>query len=386
MDKWLRLLVILSSFLVMFVLIGLILHVLGRIAHTLVLFGMGTLLAYALDPLVEKLRTVRLPASDRTLSRGASVAAVVLGFLLGSVVACWALSGFVSRQVATLQADLPMYRNELTAKAGQLDVWLAHRHIRFSVRDSIAHPPHQFVEFGARVAGEILPLLAHFAATMAESVIVLLVAVYMLVYSAEMRERFNAKLDPDLRPRAEAWQTDVNRILGGFVRGQLAIAVVMGLCAALVCLGVGIRLWLLIGLIVVGAALIPVFGPYIGVIPAVLAALVGPTHFHNPVAAAVTVTVLFVLFNEAGSKWLYPKLVGGALGLHEVLVLFVLFAGLEVGGVLGVLFAAPLTALAFVSVVHLYRYWQQIPDMPLAVLPTTKVPVSSERLVRHSRH
>jgi predicted PurR-regulated permease PerM len=76
----------------------------------------------------------------------------------------------------------------------------------------------------------------------------------------------------------------------------------------------------------------------------------------------VLVLIAFVVINEIGSKVLYPRLVGAALGLHEVLVLFVLFAGLEVGGIVGVLFAAPVTAFAIVTMVHLYRYWHELPD------------------------
>ena len=163
--------------------------------------------------------------------------------------------------------------------------------------------------------------------------------------------------------RADLWETDVNRILGGFVRGQFIIALITGVAAALGCLAIGIKIWLIVGLFVVVAALIPVFGPYIGAIPALIAALVGPTHFgHNTTLAAIAVIVWFILVNEIGSKVLYPKLVGAALGLHEVLVLFVLFAGLEINGIIGVLFAAPVAAIAIVSIVHLYRFWQGLPD------------------------
>jgi len=100
-------------------------------------------------------------------------------------------------------------------------------------------------------------------------------------------------------------------------------------------------------------------------IPAILAALLGSTHLHNPVAAALIVFVVFIVLNEYCSKLLYPRLIGAALGLHEAVVLFVLFAGLEVGGVVGVLFAAPITALSIVTIVHLYRYWLSLPDHPL---------------------
>jgi len=72
--------------------------------------------------------------------------------------------------------------------------------------------------------------------------------------------------------------------------------------------------------------------------------------------------VLFVAINEIGGKVLYPKLVGSALGLHEVVVLFVLFAGLEINGIVGTLFAAPVAALVIVTAVHLYRLWSDLPD------------------------
>jgi predicted PurR-regulated permease PerM len=55
---------------------------------------------------------------------------------------------------------------------------------------------------------------------------------------------------------------------------------------------------------------------------------------HNNIAAAIIVIVLFVFINEIGSKILYPRLVGQAIGLHEMLVLFAIFAGLELGGVI----------------------------------------------------
>ena len=123
----------------------------------------------------------------------------------------------------------------------------------------------------------------------------------------------------------------------------------------------------MIGLFVVFAALIPVFGPYIGAIPAVLAAsLSAPGGFLNPTERVILVIVLFLIINEGGSKILYPRLVGAALGLHEVLVLFVLFAGLEIGGIWGVLFAAPLTALVIVTLTQLYRLWEGAPPFSVA--------------------
>ena len=69
--------------------------------------------------------------------------------------------------------------------------------------------------------------------------------------------------------------------------------------------------------------------------------------------------VIFFVVNEFGSKVLYPRLVGSATGLHEIVVLFVLLAGAEVGGVIGALLAVPLTALFGLLALYAYRIWSQ---------------------------
>src|SRR5205814_772999 len=124
--------------------------------------------------------------------------------------------------------------------------------------------------------------LQHVGIGMAESALVLLIAMYLLIYSEELRERFASALPSAWRPHVEQWQDDVNRVLGGFVRGQLIMALAVGVLAAVGCATLGVPFWLLIGMFVVLATLIPVFGPFIGAIPAVLAALLGPPGWLSP--------------------------------------------------------------------------------------------------------
>lgn len=355
MEKWTRLLIILATVLLLIAFVGVGIRLGMVIHHTLLLFALGGLVAYALDPLVEKIRGSRF-------GRKTSVSVVFVSLIVILGAGIWLLSDDLVHQVTSFSRDYPQYHARALTLAGTIDSRLAARNIHFSLTDTLQNPPPDIKAYAATAGKKAVPALRHLVTDIGESLIVLLIALYFLLFSAEMRQKFNALLPPDLRSRTELWQTDVNRILGGFVRGQLIIAVLIGAAAAVGCLLIGIHIWLIIGLIVVVASLIPVFGPYLGAVPAIIAALVGPTRFHSPVAAAVVVLVLFVLINEGGSKVLYPKLVGSALGLHTVLVLFVLFAGLEIDGIVGVLFAAPVTALAIVSIVHLYRFWQGLPD------------------------
>ncbi len=365
MEKWTRLLVVTATVLLLLTFVGVVIHLGTYIHHTLLLFALGALIAYALDPLVEWLRRLHLPRSLQGPSREICVASVFLVLFALMGLAVWNLGGSLVNQVNDLQQNFPEYKQKALMRAGDIDAILAQHHVNFSLTNAIEHPPKEMVIVGEDAGKEVLPLLRNVATDIGETIIVLLIALYFLLFAAEMRERFNGLLPESLRARADLLETDVNKILGGFVRGQLIIALIMGAAAAAGCFGIGIKPWLLIGLFVVAASLIPVFGPYIGAVPAIIAALIGPTHFHPAVSAAL-VAFWFVIINEGGSKVLYPKLVGEALGLHTVLVLFVLFAGLEVGGIVGVLFAAPLTALAIVGVVHLYRLWQDLPDTLLA--------------------
>ena len=360
MEKWTRLLVVLAASLLLLAFIAIAVRLSLTIHHTLLLFALGGLVAYALDPLVER------------LSRGKMKRQVAVAIVFVALIALFGLGVYsLGNQVVKQVHDIPGYRPQAMNAAAGLDAKLAERHIKFSLVDAINHPPQSVQDAIKKAEVGALPFVKRGASDAAESIIVLLIALYFLIFGSDMREKFNGMLPPDLGERADLWETDVNRILGGFVRGQFVIAFITGVAAALVCLAIGIHLWLIIGLIVIVAALIPVFGPYLGLVPAVIAALVSPTHIHNNLVAAIVVVIAFTIINEVSSKILYPKLVGAALGLHEVLVLFVLFAGLEINGIVGVLFAAPIAAIAIVTVVHLYRLWQGLPDSLLSNVART---------------
>ncbi len=397
-EKWQRLLVIASTLLVLMLLVAGLIRVGLYIHHTLLLFSLSALLAYALDPLVEGIR--RLPgkrsprdahsvapedgntaqglrfaprrAPIQLMPRGMAIF-VVFTVLLGLIgFGIYGLSRPLASQVKSLsdKRQLQAYKQRadifLQHTDTRLDGMGVHSHFDDYLRDPSTIPDS--VKAGAVGAEQLaVPVLRAFAVSLGEAVFVLLITVYFLVYSHEMRRRLNDHLPAKLLRHAEIWEEDVNRILGGFVRGQLIIALVMGASTALGCLALGIHIWLLIGIFVAFASLIPVFGPYLGGIPAIIAAIIGPTHLHSPVAAAIAVAALFVIINEAGSKILYPRLVGHAIGLHSVLVLFVIIAGLEIDGITGVLFAAPLTAIGIVTLVHLYRFWLDLPDSLLSV-------------------
>jgi predicted PurR-regulated permease PerM len=366
MDQWLRLLVVLAACLLIVAAIAVAIRLLGFIAHTLLIFSLGGLLAYALDPLVEGARRRR---SGSPRPRWAGVATVYGALLALFVIAVGLLSAQAVHQVTALVRDHAKLESEGRERLASADLWLADRGMHLKLEDMLNHPPPNVRTWGEATAATTLKVLGEASKSALEGIIVLLISVYFLIYSREMKEGFNLALPARLQPYAEQWESDVNRILGGFVRGQLTLALVMGTAAAVGCLLLGVRFWLLIGLFVIVASMIPVIGPVVGAAPAVISAALSPaSHFPHPIAKVCLVILLFVVISETGSKILYPRLVGKALGLHEVFVLFVLFAGLEIGGLVGVLFAAPIAALVITTAIQVHRLWLGAPPVSVAEL------------------
>lgn len=364
-EKLLHLLTILTVILALGILLGAAVKLLSFIGHTLLIFSLGGLLAYALDPVIERARG-KSDALGNQPSRPRTTLVVFAAIACVVVITGLAISKPLTHQVSTLAAEHMIYEEGARSKLSDADIWLASRNIKLNLEEYIKHPPPNVKSWGEAISGHMLMVVGHIGKAVVEGFIVGLIALYFLIYCREMREGTLHALPEGLVPYATQWMDDVNRILGGFVRGQLVLALSIGGMAAALCFLMHIKLWLLIGLFVVVAALIPVVGPFIGAIPAVIAALLSPHAFFSPVLRVVILVVCFGVINEIGSKILYPKLVGAALGMHEVLVLFILFAGLEVAGLTGVLFAAPITALGTVTLAQLYRFWMGLTPFSVA--------------------
>lgn len=380
MDHWLRLLVVLATILLLIAFVAVVVRLLGAVKHTLLLFALGGLLAYALDPIVEWIRR------RKSMSRGAAVGVVCGGFVLLMLLAAALLGTALVHQINIIVRDHNTYQQGMAADAtpqqrdlaaqtyeakiheeiARFNDWLAARGVHYDLQRALKHPLPNSGTFTSGLFERVIKTLGDIGRTLFEAAIVGLIAIYLLVYCEEMRHRFTMALPAPLRSYAEIWQDDVNHVLGGFVRGQLLLALIIGTAAGILYLALGIRLWLLLALFVMVASLIPVIGPYIGAAPAVLAALITPeSHGLTPIIRVITVIVVLIVINEVGSKILYPRLVGAALGLHEVLVLFLILSGLEVAGITGMFFAAPLTALIVTTLPQLYRFWQGLPPISL---------------------
>lgn len=174
-------------------------------------------------------------------------------------------------------------------------------------------------------------------------------ALYLLIDLPRLRRSFVEYLPPRYR---EEWLSLLGRCgdtVGGFFRGQLLVALIVGLLSAVSLWVIGIPFWLPIGLIVGFFNLIPLVGPFIG---GALAIIIGA--IDGGLLKAVFAGVAMVAVQQVDNHFISPKILGKALKLHPVTVILALLAGGALAGLWGMLLAVPSIGVAKVLIVHYY--------------------------------
>ena len=123
------------------------------------------------------------------------------------------------------------------------------------------------------------------------------------------------------------------------MRGQLVEACFVGVLSVIVLYFIGIDYALIIGIIAGICNMIPYIGPIIGTILAVIIALLSG----QPIKA-IWVIIGMLVIQQVDNSLLAPKIVGDSVGLHPVFIMLAIIIGGNVGGLLGMLIAVPVTA------------------------------------------
>ncbi|MBQ4075032.1 MAG: AI-2E family transporter [Clostridia bacterium] len=129
---------------------------------------------------------------------------------------------------------------------------------------------------------------------------------------------------------------EMRREAGGYIRGQLMVALAVAVLTAAGLMALGIPAWLVLGLVMGICELIPFVGPLIGGIPIALFSL------SQGISATLWALGIVIAVQQIEGYFLAPRLMGGATGLHPVYILLLLSAGGLIGGLLGMVLALPL--------------------------------------------
>ena len=326
----------------------------GAVRQVVFLFLVASLIALLLNPLVKAIATLRIP-------RGFSVAIVYLAFAAALIVAIFALATVVVDQTKTAANRLDAYFTDVHGPrrgthadrdVDRLQKWLnghglsgievqkrGHELVK-QIRDKdvgkYTDKAVSFLEGAAISVGKLIFSV----------ILILVVSIYMLLDMPRLARSLDRRFPPG--PGSRPLLTRMEYAVAGYVKGQLLVSLIIGTSAGLGMWVLGVigavpgadKYALLFGAWAAVTELIPYLGPWLGAIPAGIYAVVV-----DPIAL-VWVTILYLVIHQIEGHVVIPNVMGSALRLHPLLVIFGLLAGGEIYGFPGVLVALPLLAAA----------------------------------------
>lgn len=308
----------------------------------------AVILVYLFKPLVDRLERRKVPRVA-----GGCLAYLVFGGVL--VLAGLLVVPAISDQSNQLVEEFPALVDRATGAA----VDLARRldfpigvegveSITSNIRDWVADPANRAVILEGigqvgQIARGVIELL----------VIVLLapvLAFYIVVDSPNLKISAEKLIPANDRDEVVHVGRQVAKTVGGFIRGQLVVALIVGVMSSVALLIIDLQFWLIVGLTAGLLNIVPFIGPWVGGALGVSTALiVGDS------TKAIWVAVAFLAIQQLDNHLISPLVLRVTVRLSPVTIILALLAGGSLGGLLGLLIAVPLTAVLKIVAGHLWR-------------------------------
>jgi predicted PurR-regulated permease PerM len=302
-------------------------------------FAAGIVLAYVLDPLANRLERLGLSRLIATL--------VVLGlFIIGGGIVIFLTAPFLVRELVAFFENSPAYVRRLQVLTSDPErPWL-----RKLIGEGLRHAEQSLGELATLAATWLSSMLRSvwsggqaLISILSLAIVTPIVACYLLYDWRRMVAAIDGWVPPAHRDTVRALAREVDNTIGGFVRGQSAICLILSLAYALALTLIGLDHGLLIGIV---AGIIS-FVPYLGSLTALIVSMcVAIAQFWPSWPQISLVAATFVVGQLLADYLLSPYLVGRSVNLHPVWLMFALFAFGYLFGFPGLLIAVPLGGAA----------------------------------------
>lgn len=329
--------------------------ILGRIYPTLLLFGLGLLIAHLLDPYLSRLQR-------RGWSRGQAVwfLTVLTIVVVGGTMTL--VTPLLVRQVQSVSASLPTYVQKANQVYDQGRDWIVGRARNKGMAEEYATTIDQkMADLRSWINQRLPETLAWVSGQLMKSLswvvllaLLVLVCFHFMLIIEHFRQGLRDMLPESASSHVRTLAAQMTAMLGQYFRGLLTTAVTVGILSALglgiVSLIFGTRYWLLIGLTQGALYVVPWVG---GILASALATFFGyTTAVSHPWAAALISLGAVAAINETGDVLIMPRIVGRRVGLHPLAVLFGILSGYQLFGFAGTMVAAPMMVAVKIILAH----------------------------------
>jgi len=300
-------------------------------------FVVAGVLAYAFNPLVKKLMTLKL-------SRTLSTAIIFIGIILAVVGFSLVFFPMIVKEVNSLISMLPdLSQNWYERFMAWYEKTIgANPNIPSTFEGVLEYlniEVEAITDWLFRSSGTLFSKIGSFASSLVHLVTIPVIMFYFMKDGDKIAHGAKKMVLPKWRSWVFPLSEKIDGVLGGFIRGQLLVAFLIGVLSAIALLILGVEYWLILGMLAGIGDLIPYIGPFLGAIPAVFIALTTDPW------KAVWVIVAFLIIQQLEGNLISPKIVGHSVGLHPALIIFMLLVGGALWGLVGLLVAVPLAGV-----------------------------------------
>lgn len=322
-----------------------------QLSDALTPFLLSALLAYMGDPLVDRLERIRV-------NRSAAVVIVLVGMVTSVVAVLVLVVPLISSQVGAFMERMPQYLGWLEERLGpvltELRIYSPEGLDLEGAGRVMADHLSQAGGIAAQVVSWITASGARVIAVLINILLVPVVTFYLMRDWDDIVGGIRSMLPRDREPTISALAAESDRMLSGFLRGQLLVMVSLGTIYTIGLLILGIENAIALGVIAGLISFVPYMGSILGVLVAGLVAMVQT----GDLLVLAGVALVFGSGQFIEGTFLTPRLVGDRIGVHPVLVIFAAMAGGSLFGFFGVLLALPAAAVIAVLLRHAIKRYR----------------------------
>ena len=330
-DPWIRALVIVMLLIAAVYLSGLVWAIAGQFADIILLFFLAWVISFILEPVVALLHfRTRLP-------RGLAVLTTYAVMLVVVSLAIVQLVPPLTGQVIDLANTLPLYAYWINEELLRWQSFLARHGVHVSAESVLSYQEitRHVENLGPLLLANTVGVATGVANLLFQVFIILILSYYMALDGHRLTAGLLAAVPSAQRDEVRYFFVSVNRAFAGFMRGQVAQAVIYGFGTAVVMSVAGLNLVLLSSVAATVFMLLPFVGPFLAMgLPLAVAAVTKGDTFWGVLVA------LFML-QQVVVNVIAPRLMSQTVGLHPLLVFLAVLGGARLAGIWGALFGVP---------------------------------------------
>ncbi len=347
-------------------------------------FVLALVVAYLLHPLVSRV--------ERGLKVGRAVAVIVVyaAIILALAGATTWIGLSISQQIIGLVQDLSQLSVQLPGQLQALSQATLHFGpwvvdlSKVNLDPLVNSLVSTFQPLLSQTGSLLATAVGATASTVGMMVLVLVMGYYLGRDFGHLDDHLLGLVPAPYREDCHRLLDETGSVWQAFLRGQVILALAMGVSSAAVFAALGLRFSLGLGLIAGLMEFVPLFGPIIAGLLAVLVALFQPANWWglSPMVYAMVVLGGAVILQQLENNILVPRIIGHSLKLHPLIVLLAALSGGILAGVVGILLAAPTVATLRMWLGYVYRKTVGLETWAQPVIDRRSKPAGSGGLAR----